>query len=166
MPRPRPPLDALQLTELALGYAARFSSTRVKTERYLVRKLRERGWADTGEPPVAALLARLETMGAIDDRAWGQAKADALARRGYGRGRVAGTLMAAGVALELRTELLADRDAHAVAEAYARRRRLGRFAAEPRTPDQARRDMGAMMRAGHGWEAARRALAVELDPDD
>src|SRR5690606_22662366 len=38
------PLDAARLDELALTYVARFATSAAKLERYLKRKLRERGW--------------------------------------------------------------------------------------------------------------------------
>lgn len=166
MKAPRSPLDAAMLGEMAAGYAARYATTQQKLARYLVAKIRARGWADDGEPPVAALVARLVAAGAVDDRAWGEAKTGSLSRRGYGAGRVRGALAAGGLDADMRSELAGEVDAQAAAEAYARRRRLGRFAADARTPDQARRDMGTMQRAGHGWAVARAALAVEVGPDE
>jgi regulatory protein len=54
--RPPKPLDSARLEELALAYVARFSTTAAKLERYLRRKLRERGWEGEGEPRLAALV--------------------------------------------------------------------------------------------------------------
>lgn len=162
----RPPLDAAQLAEMAASYAARYATTRAKLARYLAAKLRARGWAGDGDPPVAALVERMVEAGAVDDRAWGEAKTGSLSRRGYGAGRVRGALAAGGLAAEMRNELAGEADAEAAANAYARRRRLGRYAATLRTPEEARRDMGAMQRAGHGWAVAKAALAVELIEDD
>lgn len=165
---PRPPLDAAALAEMAAGYAARYATTRAKLARYLVAKVRLRGWEGEGEPPVAALVERMVAAGAVDDRAWGEAKTGSLSRRGYGAGRVRGALAAGGVEAEMRDELAGTLDARAAADAYARRRRLGRHAAAPRTPDEARRDMAAMARAGHGWAVAKAALGGigEVDDDD
>ena len=42
--KPRPPLNAAKLEELALGYVGRFATSRAKLLSYLKRKLRERGW--------------------------------------------------------------------------------------------------------------------------
>jgi len=166
MKAPRPPLDSATLGEMAAGYAARYATTRQKLARYLAAKVRARGWADDTEPPVAALVERMVAAGAVDDRAWGEAKTGTLSRRGYGAGRVKGALAAGGLVSEMRDELTGGIDARAAAEAYAKRRRLGRFAATERTPEEARRDMGAMQRAGHGFAVARAALAAEVDSDE
>ena len=50
--RPAKPLDPARLEEMALAYVARFSTSAAKFERYLTRKLREKGWEGEGEPPV------------------------------------------------------------------------------------------------------------------
>ena len=155
---PRPPLDAAQLGEMAAAYAARYGTTQVKLARYLAAKVRARGWAGTDAPPIPALVQRMVAAGAVDDRAWGEAKTGSLARRGYGAGRVRGALAAGGVDADMRAELAATVDGAAAADAYARRRRLGRYASAPRSPDETRRDLAAMLRAGHGFAAAKAAL--------
>lgn len=156
---PRPPLDTAALTDAALGYAARYATTRAELARYLRAKLRQRGWAGEDAPPVDALVDKAVALGAVDDRAFAEAKTGGLARRGYGPGRVKAALSAKGVERDLSTEMADSVDAAAAAEAYARRRRLGRFGAGAGGPEQARRDMGAMLRAGHGWAVAKAVLA-------
>ncbi len=156
--RPRPPLDAAALGEAALSYAARYATTRAALARYLRAKLRQRGWAGDDPPPVDALVDKAVAMGAVDDRAFAEAKTGGLARRGYGPGRVKAALAAKGVERDLSTEMANGVDARAAAEAYARRRRLGRFGAGGGGPDQARREMGAMLRAGHGFAVAKAVL--------
>lgn len=163
---PGPPLDSSALLECALAYAARYATTRAKLRRYLQQKLRQRGWAGDGAPDLEGVVERVAAAGAVDDAAYAQAKAGSLARRGYGAARVHAALAAAGVDADTRAAAAQALDADAAAAAYARRRRLGRHrdvGANDR--DQARRDMAAMLRAGHAWEAARRALGGE-EPDD
>ena len=46
------PIDGERLEQLALAYVARFAVSSAKLQGYLRRKLRERGWAGEGEPPV------------------------------------------------------------------------------------------------------------------
>jgi regulatory protein len=163
---PPPPLDEAALRALAAAYAARFQTTRARLAAYLTRKLRERGWAGEGEPPVEALVNRQVDMGAVDDAAWAQARAGLLERRGLGARRVAEGLARGGISREVRAELAAQADPLGQALAYAQRRRLGRFRPSgPGAPDQRRRDMAAMLRAGHGWEAARAALGNGEDQD-
>ena len=169
--RQAPPLDPAALERLALRYVERFAITRGQLADYLVRKIRERGWDGAPADP-AALAQRLADLGYVDDRAFAEAKAGALGRRGLGGRRVADALRQARVG-----EADAAHVAPAVAEravdtalAYARRRRIGPFGADGAAPDLRRRQLAAMLRAGHGFELSRRIVAAEpaesVDPDD
>jgi len=94
----RPPLDSAALEQAALGYAGRYATTRAKLGAYLARKLRERGWAEAGAPPVERLVERMAAQGYVDDRAFAAARAAALGRRGYGERRVSEAARAAAKA--------------------------------------------------------------------
>jgi len=149
------PLDATRLEELALAYVARFSTSRAKLEAYLARKLRERGWTEDSEPPVAALAERLAAAGYVDDEAYARARRGGLLRRGYGGRRVAEALAAAGIAEDLREDMRPGEGAERrAALAMARKRGFGPFGAE--LPDRARREkqIAAMLRAGHRLDNA------------
>ena len=98
--KPRPPLDAAKLEELAISYVGRFATSRAKLAAYLNRKLASAGGPGEGEPPVEALADRLAQLGYVDDRAYALAKARSLSARGYGRGRVRQALTQAGIAEE------------------------------------------------------------------
>lgn len=159
------PLTQSRLEELALAYVARFATTQAKLHAYLVRKLRERGWADEGSPPVDALVGRYAELGYVDDAAWARMKAGSLLRRGYGARRVGEALKVAGVDEDLRNDFrpgeLEERQAALV---LARRRRFGPFALQ--VPDRPMREkqVAAMMRAGHRLDIARRIVDAD-DPD-
>lgn len=156
------PLDRARLQELALAYVARFSTTGAKLERYLKRKLRERGWDDEGEPDVAALAQRYAELGYVDDAAWAKSKSGSLLRRGYGPRRVKEALGAAGVAETIRDSLRpGDAEMRHAALALARKRRFGPFGKEQ--PDAARREkqIAAMLRAGHMLDSAREMVDAE-----
>ncbi len=162
--RAPPPLDEAALRALAAAYAARFQTTRQRLAAYLRRKLAQRGWAGAGDPPVEAVVARQAELGAVDDAAWAQARAAVLARRGLGARRVRAALAAGGIAPEVGEQLAGAADPRSAAEAYARRRRLGRFRAGGAGDlNQQQRDLAAMLRAGHTFEAARAALGLEPD---
>jgi regulatory protein len=139
---------------MALAYVARFSTSAAKFERYLTRKLREKGWDGEGEPPVAATVARYVELGYVDDESYARMKSGSLLRRGYGARRVDQALGQAGIAEGLRAEVApGEVAAREAAATYARRRRFGPFgAADPAARET---QLAAMVRAGHGFDAAR-----------
>jgi regulatory protein len=155
--KPRPPVDAERLNELALAYVGRYATTRAKLAAYLGRKLRERGWEGDGEPPVERLVARFAETGLVDDASYALSKSRSLAERGFGAGRLRQTLRAAGVQAEdaAAAEELAGEAAAEAALRFARRRRIGPFAVT--IPDRKEREkaLAAMVRAGHGFDLAR-----------
>lgn len=160
--KPRPPLDARRLNELALFYVGRFATSRAKLISYLKRKVRERGWDDSADPDVEAVAERLVRLGYIDDAAFALSKARTLTARGYGAGRVRQSLHAAGIGEDdgAGARELAAASAVAAAVKFAQRRGLGPFAAG--TVDQRGHDkaLSAMIRAGHGFALARAILSL------
>jgi regulatory protein len=160
--KPRPPFDAEALERTALHYAERYATTRAKLAAYLRRKLRERGWAGDGEPPVEALVERMAGLRYVDDRAFAEARAAALGRRGYGERRVAQTLRAAGIEEEDGAEAreMARQGAWAAALRFAERRRIGPFAAAEADRAGRQKAIAAMLRAGHPLSLARRIAAA------
>lgn len=153
---PPKPLDPAAFEEMALAYVARFSTSAAKFERYLTRKLRERGWAGDGQPPVAVTVERYVALGYVDDEAYARTKSGSLLRRGYGARRVRQALGEAGIAEELRDEVApGEAQAREAALTYARRRRLGPFGAAPPDASSREKQLAAMVRAGHGFDAAR-----------
>jgi regulatory protein len=159
--RPPPPLDAAALDRLALRYVERFATTRGKLADYLRRKVRERGW-DGAEADPDGVAARMAELGYVDDRAFAEARAAAMTRRGLGAARVSAALRHAHVGEEDAAAVAPSVEAAAVASAmdFARRRRIGPYAAEP--ADRAGRDrqLAQMARAGHGFALARRIVSA------
>ncbi len=163
--RPARPLDAAALDRLALRYVERFATTRAKLVQYLNRKIRERGWeGDSADP--AALAERFAELGYIDDRAFGEARARSLTRRGMGSRRVALALTQAGIAGADREEILPDVAEQAIDTAlrFAERRRFGPFAETVVDRPVQEKQVGTMVRAGHSPDLARRI--VRLAPGD
>lgn len=166
--REAPPLNGARLNDLALAYVARFATTARKLERYLSRKLRERGWGGEGEPDVAALVSRMVELGYIDDAAWAGAKSGDLLRRGFGKRRIGQALGEAGVAESIRESVAPGLAAQRRAACdFARRKRLGPYdlQAPGQAGDPSRREkqLAAMIRAGHGFDLARTVLEA---PDE
>ena len=160
--KPRPPLDEERLKELALAYVARFATSRAKLRTYLARKLRERGWAGGGEPPVEALVESAARAGFVDDGAFALAKARSLTARGYGDRRVAQALRGAGIGESDGEEARAHARAEAVEAAlhFARRRRIGPFATAAPEPKAREKALAAMIRAGHGLGLSKAIVAL------
>jgi regulatory protein len=151
------PLDPGKIEELALSYVARFATSGGKLAGYLARKLRERGWDHPSPADPAAIVERFAALGYIDDEAWARAKAGGLLRRGYGQRRVDQTLGAAGIGEDLRATVREGEAAERrAALALATRRRFGPWGGgDVPDRDQRQKQIAAMLRAGHGFDAAR-----------
>ena len=172
------PLDSARLEELALAYVARFSTTAARLDRYLRRKLRERGWSGEGEPSIATLVERYVELGYIDDEAFARARSGNLLRRGYGERRVRQVLGEAGVAEDVRDRVRpVEVETRRAALALARRRRFGPFGAHALDKPLREKQIAAMLRAGHPLDSARQIVdaastaeaeewAAEADDDE
>jgi regulatory protein len=161
--RPAPPLDRVGLERLALRYVERYATTRAKLADYLRRKLRERGWEGEADPTIESLVERLADLGYVDDAGFAISRASSLTRRGYGPRRVALSLRAAGIRdddLEDASKIAGDQ-AWDAALAFARRKRIGPFAAAPHDRPAREKALAALLRAGHGIDMARRIVAAE-----
>ena len=167
-PKPMPkPLDSARLEELALAYVARFATSAGKLEAYLRRKLRERGWAGEGEPPVARLVGRFVAAGYVDDRAYAESKAGAMGRRGLGARRIGEALRVAGVAAEDAEAVapIVEDDRLTSAITFARRKRIGPYAREAADRPLVEKHVAAMVRAGHAPRLARRIARMAPGED-
>jgi regulatory protein len=114
-------------------------------------------------------------LGYIDDRAFAQARASAMGRRGLGARRVTQALRHAGIEGEdaeaVAPAIAADSVASALA--FARRRRIGAYGHEEVDRPRREKQIAAMVRAGHAPDLARRIARMApgedpeslLDPD-
>lgn len=163
----RKPLDPEALGRLALHYVGRYSTTCAKLNGYLRRKVQERGWADTNPADFDEIVAKCQTLGYVDDRAYAQMRAVSLGRRGYGARRIGAALQGAGIARELAAEVMPDEAAAlSAAETYARRKRIGPFGPAHSDPKLCQRQFATMVRAGHSFDLAKRFTSgVSQDPE-
>jgi regulatory protein len=108
----------------------------------------------------------LAELGYIDDRAFAEARATAMSRRGLGRRRVGGALRAAGIGAEDAAAVAPGIAARALdaALAFARRRRIGPYAQEPADRLLREKQVAAMIRGGHDFELSRKI--VNLSPGE
>jgi regulatory protein len=157
------PLDLSALNALAIAYLGRYATTRSRLRAYLARKVAMRGWEGDGQPPLDAVVERCAELGYVDDAGFAAARGAALMRRGYGEQRVAAALRAAGIDAETAAPVreAARDEALAAALAFARRRRIGPFGSESIGPDERRRGLAALLRAGHAPDIARRVAFAE-----
>ena len=157
-----PPLDEAALNRLSLRYVERYATTRGKLVDYLRRKLRERGWDGERPADAEALADRHVAAGHVDDTLYARVKAESLARRGYGERRIAAALSSQRVGADDRQAALDQlpEDGTTAALRLLRRRRLGPFARVAGDDDAERRTLGVLLRAGHDFAEARRALAL------
>jgi regulatory protein len=171
MRKPRPTPDRAVLHEAALQHLARFAATEAGLVRVLDRRIarwvREAGVeAEAAAPAYAAAreVARaLAGSGAVDDKAFAEARARRLARAGRSRRAVAAHLAAKGVDRDVLEQALPPEDEElASALAFARRRRLGPFGGAE-SGDQRQRELGVLARAGFPRAIAERAVAMDRD---
>ena len=158
------PLGRQKLDEIAVAYVARFATSAGKLQAYLQRKLRERGWDDDEEPDIEGLVARFVAKRYVDDESFGRARTQSLLARGMGARRIDQDLRAASLGEDLRAALGPDEEARReAAVTMARRRRFGPFDSSGEQPGpegqrQREKRLAAMIRAGHGFDAARHVL--------
>lgn len=143
---------------MALRYVGRFATSRAKLLAYLTRKIAERGWGGEAPPAPERLVERLAELRYVDDSGYAVMKSAALARRGYGARRVNESLRAAGIAAADRAEADAqtNADSWSAADSFARRKRIGPYALQKPDPKLREKWITAFLRAGHGYDAARR----------
>jgi regulatory protein len=170
--KPAPPLNPERLQQLALRYVGRYSTSRSKLRAYLARKVRERGWDGSGEPPLNELVKRFAELHYVDDAAFALSKAQSLSGRGYGKRRLVEKLRVAGIEEEDSQIARRHADAEALSAAlrFAERRRIGPYASASAEPRERDRAIAAMIRTGHPFALARAIAAMppgsEIDIDE
>ncbi|MEO1044089.1 MAG: RecX family transcriptional regulator [Pseudomonadota bacterium] len=164
------PLDATRLRDMALRYVARYATTRHKLDRYLRRKVAERGWSGDTAADVDALIEYCVAQGFVDDALYAENKAASLSRRGYGRRRIDASLHEAGISAEDAAAVHEDGEVRRWSSALmlAKRRRIGPFAPEAANAGEVRqseadiearhrqrqKQIQIMARAGHDFTIA------------
>ena len=164
--------DRARLRRAALAYLARYAAPAAHVRRLLQRRL-ERGAARgaeirAGEEDIDAVLADLVRMGLIDDRAWAEAQAKALRRRGASARGLAARLSSKGAPRAEIERLLGEEDGAAelrAAWALARRRRLGPWRDPAGRAERREKDLAAMARAGFRLDLARQVIDADGPPE-
>lgn len=166
-PKPKGPLEPRELEEAALRYLNRFDCSARKLKTHLGGLVRRRG----GDAPallqhIDALLERYQASGLINDERFAKNLSAQLQSRGKSRMAIVQKLRLRGIASSV-VEGVVPRSAESELEAacaLVKRRRLGRFRPDAR-PEDRRRDLAALARAGFGHSIAIRALGYGSDED-
>lgn len=176
--KPSRPLTPQRLENIALHYLERFAASADSLRRVLLRRVdrsaHEHGTdREEGAQWVAALLARYQASGLLNDAAYAEAQTASLHRRGGSTRLIRQKLAAKGVneddiarALTERLEVSSGDPDLEAALALCRRRRLG-----PHRPDATReamrdKDLASLGRAGFSYETARRAVDWREQEDE
>ncbi len=168
------PLDPQRLTDIAYAYAARYAVTEGRLTRYLTTKVREKGWsgADPATEKIAELAARLVEMGVVNDAAVAQSTVDLARRKGLAGQRVRAALATRQVRGDIAAAAIAqsadtDPEAAALRDArrYAERKRLGPWRKVSPTPERLKKELSALIRAGHGFSVSREVVAGDIPAD-
>jgi regulatory protein len=160
-------LNAERLRGLALHYVGKYATTKGKLGMYLSRKIRERGWDDERQPDIAALVEEFAELDYVNDAQFAEARSRSFVRRGYGKRRLDEDLRAARISEsdgQNASEHMAE-NAFAAAENFARRKRIGPFASDAAPPDKQQKQLQAFLRAGHGFDLARRFVGAQPGTD-
>jgi regulatory protein len=162
----------------ALAHLARFAATEASLTRVLLRKV-DRWLAVAGvekdqaaaelaaaRRDIADIVRQLVASGAVNDAQFAEARARSLIRSGRSRRAVSAHLAARGVAADLAAAAMPADEGHELAAAliHARKRRLGPWRRQAATPEQLRRELGSLARAGFSGSVA--ATALRLPPEE
>ncbi|MDH3233793.1 MAG: RecX family transcriptional regulator [Alphaproteobacteria bacterium] len=163
------------LENAALYHLERFSSSAANLRRVLMRRVERSARAhgtdrDGGAAAIDEIVTRFVSSGLLNDRAYAEARAGTLHRRGASARKIRATLMQKGVGqddIEAALDTLRDEDTDpefAAAVTLARRRRLGPFRPGPDREARREKDLAALARAGFGYDIARQVIeAPDID---
>ncbi|WP_102958681.1 regulatory protein RecX [Mangrovicella endophytica] len=164
------PVTAEWLFRAGMHYLERYASSTENLRSVLRRKLMRRCLArgedaEAFAPLVEEAMGRFADLKLIDDRAYAEARAASLRRRGTSHRQASAKLLAKGVEPDLVAAALAVEggDERASAWRYAERRRLGPFRLRDRA-ERRDRDVAAMIRAGFAFADA--AAVIDGNADE
>lgn len=148
---------------MALHYVGKYATTTSKLATYLTRKIRERGWDGERRTDIATLIEQFAELGYINDAQFAEARSRAFVRKGFGERRLNEDLRASGIgdadSVPAREHMAGS--TFTAAENFARRKRIGPFSSEIALPEKRQKQLQAFLRAGHGFDIAKRFVNAE-----
>ncbi|MFZ5440145.1 MAG: regulatory protein RecX [Myxococcota bacterium] len=147
------------LSNAALHYLRRYSASRKGLasvlERKVKRHVREKGGdLEAARPLIAQVVERMVRAGYVDDARLAESKSASLHRQGKSVRVIRLKLKQKGLEPEViaqSTVTTPERELEA-ASTLVRKKRLGK------DPERRQRDLGVLLRAGFGYDVAKRAL--------
>ena len=172
--RPPAKITAQSIDAAAQTYLRGYASSAANLRAVLMHRVRRSAHAHGGDPAVGAkwveaLIERYLRTGLLDDSAYAAARAASLHRAGASARGIRAWLAAKGVEAADIDHALAELGAQSQdidlrgAYNYARRRRLGPWRSSDRKARR-ERDLAALARRGHGYDAARTVIDA-ADPN-
>lgn len=164
------PVTATYLRNAALAYLRQRAASRAMLRQTLTRRARRRLQVKSLEPETtAAIESMIEALAAdkfVDDATFARSRRTTLQAKGLPRRRIALGLKLKGIEAETIEATLSDGvDDIAQGRRYAERRRLGPWSLKAVTPDQRRKDLATMIRAGFSYTVAMKAFGPRDDED-
>lgn len=162
------------LKNLALSYVARFPCTTDKLRKHLAKKMREALDAGEAQPGdgrkwIDGVIATLTRVKLLDDKAYAEARALTLHRRGRATSIIVRDLARLGApeaailhAKSALNETAEDPDFTAAAR-LARKKRLGPFAKTALTRELEQKQLATLARGGFSFDIARRVMRADAD---
>ncbi len=166
--------DEEALKNLALNYVSRFPCTTEKLKKHLAKKMRDAIDAGEARPGdggrwIDGVVATLTRIRVLDDKAYAEARAMTLHRRGRATAIIVRDLARVGApeaaivhARAALGETAEDPDLVAAAR-LARKKRLGPFATMPLTYELKQKHLATLARSGFSFDIARRIISA-TDP--
>ena len=172
MQTPAPTITEQELRRAANRYLDRYAPTIGQFRRVMMRRVRKAGGGEAGGALLEAEVQRRIRNGELDDRRYAVSWVEHLHRRGLSAAAIRNKLAGKGVGREdiaaAFEEVLSGQEEPEMeaAVSYARRRRLGVFRTSGQTDERWRKDLAAMVRAGHGYGVSQRALRGDTGQED
>lgn len=162
--------DRGTLMRMATGYLARYAASSHRVRQVLERRIRRRCLSQNFEAPSAAdlgvaldeVIARLQDLGLLDDRAFAAGRVRALQRKGLPARRIRVALRGEGLSQEGSEEGERIVDDAVQAQRFAARKRLGPYRTGERGPFRDK-DLRSLLRAGFAYPVA--VTTVDSEPD-
>jgi regulatory protein len=154
-----------------MRHLARYAATQTGLLRVLDRKITRWATATHPEPEAAqaaratarAIVARLAESGAVNDAEFAQSRTRSLSRAGKSSRAIGAHLAARGVPSQLTQTQTNPNTELAAAAIHIRKRRLGPFSTKPTSPEQHRRELASLARAGFSSQTATTALRLSRE---